>query len=92
MQILDFPDETTIFLLRDINWHTRIQSVLKWHEIASSYKTNFSKIQALWAGAYKNRNDKRRQLIWSQLYIKILELHFVSSILDNKNWDIINDK
>ena len=47
MKILNFPDDTTIFLLRDINCHTRIQSIKKSHEIASSSKTNFSKIQAL---------------------------------------------
>ena len=38
MKILNCPDDTTIFLLRDI---------IKSHEIASSSKTNFSKIQAL---------------------------------------------
>ena len=58
MKTLNFPDDTTIFELRDINWHTRIQSILKSHEKASSSKTNFSKIQALWPGAYKNRIDK----------------------------------
>ena len=92
MKILNFPDNTTIFLLRDINWHTRIQSILKSHEKVSSSKTNFSKIQALWAGAYKNRIDKPGQMIWSQLYIKILGMHFVNSVLDNNHWDILNDK
>ena len=46
MKILNFPDDTTIFLLRDINCHTRIQSNLK-SQKASGLKTNFSKIQAL---------------------------------------------
>ena len=87
MKILNFPDDTTIFLLRDINWHARIQSILKSHQKASSSKTNFSKIQALRAGAYKNRTDKPGQMIWSQLYIKILGI-----TRDNNNWDIINDK
>ena len=36
MKILNFPDGATIFLLRDINCHTRIQSIKKSHEIASS--------------------------------------------------------
>ena len=36
MKILHFPDDTTVFLLRDINCHTRIQSVKKSHEIAFS--------------------------------------------------------
>ena len=49
MKILNFPDDTTIFLLIEINRNTRIQSILKPHEKASSSKTNFSKIQALWA-------------------------------------------
>ena len=28
MKILNFPDDTTILFLRDINYHTRIQSIL----------------------------------------------------------------
>ena len=44
MKILNFPDDTTIFLLRDINYYSRIQSILKSHEKALSRKTNFSKI------------------------------------------------
>ena len=45
MKIINFPGDTTIFLLTDINWNTRIQSILK--PKASSSKTNFSKFQAL---------------------------------------------
>ena len=44
MKILNFSDDTTIFFLRDINYYSRIQSILKSHEKASSRKTNFSKI------------------------------------------------
>ena len=44
MKILSFPDDATIFLLRDINYHTRVQSILNSHEKASSSKTYFSKI------------------------------------------------
>ena len=58
MKMWSFPDETTIFLLRDINCHDRLQSILKSHEKASSWKPNFSKIQALWTGVYKNRIQK----------------------------------
>ena len=36
MKILHFPDDITVFLLRDINCHTRIQSFKKSHEIAFS--------------------------------------------------------
>ena len=50
---------TPPFSYPEILTDTRIQSILKSHEKASSSKTNFSKIQALWAGAYKNRIDKR---------------------------------
>ena len=31
-------------------------------------------MQALWAGAYTNGSDKPRQMVWSQLSIKILLL------------------
>ena len=36
MKILNFPGDITIFLLRDINRHTRMQAILKSHEKASS--------------------------------------------------------
>ena len=87
MKILNFPDDNTISLLRDINCSTRIQWILKWHKKVSSSKTNFSKFQVFWAGAYKKSIDKLRQLVWSQLYIKILGVHFVNCILDNHDWD-----
>ena len=45
MKILSFPDDATFFLLRDINYHNRIQSILKSHEKASSSKTYFSRIE-----------------------------------------------
>ena len=31
-------------------------------------------------------------MVWSQFSMKILEVHFVNSVLDNNNWGIINDK
>ena len=86
MKMWNFPDDSTIFLLRDINCHNRIQSILKSHQKASSLKKHFSKNQALQAGAYKNGINKTGQMIWSQLYIKILGVHFVNSVLDNYNW------
>ena len=86
MKILNLPEDIVIFLLRDINCHTRIQSILKSYEKVSSSKTNFSKIQALWAVAHKNRIEKPGKMVWSQFYIKIFGLHFVNSILDNNHW------
>ena len=38
------------------------------------------------------RIDEPVQMIWSQLYFKILGEHFVNSALDNNSWDIINGK
>ena len=95
MKIWNFSDEATIFLLRDINCHNRIQSILKALGKASSSKTNFSKIQALWAGAYKHTINNPGQMILSQLYIQILGVHLimhVNSVLHNNNWGIINEK
>ena len=91
MKILNFPDDRTIFLLIEINWNTRIQSILKPHEKPSSSKTNFSKIQALWTDLQK-RIDKPGQMILSKLYIEKLGTHLVNSVLDNNNWDIMYDK
>ena len=51
----------------------------------------FSQIQALWAGAYKNRIDQSGQMEWSQFSIKIIGVSFVNSILDNSNWDKISE-
>ena len=86
VKILNFPDDNTIFLIRDINCHTRLQPVLKPHEKASSSKTNFSKIPNLWAVAHRNKTGKPGQMTRSQLYIKIFRVHFVNSVLDNNNW------
>ena len=89
MKMFNFPYDTTIFLLRDINCHARIQSIFTIIWKASSTKINLSKIQAFWAGTYKNRTDKQGQIIWSELSIKILGLHFVNPVLGNNNWDIM---
>ena len=45
MKVLSVSDDNTIFLLRDINCHTRIQSMLKSFKKASSSEINFSKFQ-----------------------------------------------
>ena len=82
---------TLIVLLRNMKCHNRIQSLLKSHEKASQ-KKHSSKIQALWTVVYKYRIDKTGQMMWSQLYIKILRVHFLNSVLDKNNWDIINEK
>ena len=92
MKIFNFSDDTTLFLLRDINCHTRIKSILKLYEKAYSSKMNFSKIQTLWARACKNRIVRPRQIVWSQFSIKILGVHFFNSVLYNNNWEIINRK
>ena len=61
MKILNFHDDTTIFLSRDINYHTRIQPISKSHEKPSSSKINFLKIRAFWAAAHENRIEKSGQ-------------------------------
>ena len=47
VKVLNFADDNTIFLIRDINCHTILQPVLKSHETASSSKKNFSKFPNL---------------------------------------------
>ena len=47
-------------------------------------------------GIYKNKNsldslDKPEQMLWSQFSYKILGTHFGNSVLNNNNWDKIND-
>ena len=46
-------------------------------------------MQALWAGAYKNRIDQPGQIEWSKFSIKILGVNFGISILYNSNWEKI---
>ena len=62
IKIVNFADDTTIFL-RYIDSLTRIQTILKLYEKASSPKINLSNSQALWAGGCKNRYNKPK--IWN---------------------------
>ena len=55
--IVNFADDTTIFL-RDITCLNGIKVILNLYEDVSKSKVNFSKSQALQAGAYKNRIDQ----------------------------------
>ena len=61
IKIVNFDDDTTIFS-RDITCLIRIQEILRLYDNASSSKMNFSKSQALWAGAHKNRIDQPGQM------------------------------
>ena len=77
MKILNVLYDNIIFLLRDINCHTRIQSMLKSFEKASSSKKTFQNFRPYGLGHIKielTNQDKRK---WSQLFIKILGVHFV---------------
>ena len=80
MKILNFADDAIVFL-RNINCFTKIQSILKLYEKASTSKINFSNIQTLWAAAYKNRIDTPGQMIWSQVFIEMFGVHFADSVL-----------
>ena len=72
VNILNAYEDKPIFLLRDINYHTRIQTILKLFEKVSSSKIHISR-----AGAYKNRIEPGK-MVWSQLSIKILGVHFAT--------------
>ena len=65
--------------------------ILILYEYAFSSKINFSKSQALWVGAYKNRINEPGQIEWSQFSMKILGVKFGNSILDNSYWDKISE-
>lgn len=45
----------------------------------------------IWVGTYSNRINKLGKMIWSQFLIKILGIHVGNSILNNNDWDKIND-
>ena len=66
--------------------------ILNLYEQASSSNINFAKFQTLWAGTYKIRIDKAGQMVWSQFSIKTFGVYFLNSVLDNNNWDRINEK
>ena len=80
IKIVDFAEDTTI-LLRDIICLNRIQVILKLYEDTYSSKTKFSKIQAWWSGAYKNRIDQPGQMKWSKFPLKYLDLTLVTLFL-----------
>ena len=52
-------------------------------------KDNFSKSQDLHAGSYKKELIKQDKW-YGHISIKILGVHFGSSVLDNSNWDKIS--
>ena len=87
---MNFADDTTIFL-RSINCFARLKVILKLYEKASSSKMIFSKNWAPRTRTYENRTDKLKKMIWSQSLPKILGIHFGNSILNNNDWDKIND-
>ena len=91
MKILNFADDAIVFL-RNINCFTKIQSILKLYEKASTSKINFSNIQTLWAGAYKNRIDTPGQMIWSHVFIEMFGVHFANSVLYKNKWNKIKNK
>ena len=50
---LNVPDDNTVFLLRDINCHTRIKSILKSFEKFSSSKITFQNFRPYGLGQIK---------------------------------------
>ena len=89
IKLVNFVDDTTIFL-RDIDSLTRLQTILKLYEDASSSKINLTKSQALWSGSYKDRYDKPGNMIRSNFSIKILGINFDNFTSDNSNWDKVS--
>ena len=90
INLVNFADDTTIFL-SDINSLTRLQTILKIYEDASSSKSNIKKSQALWPGSYKDRCNKPGNMKWSNFSIKILGINFDNFVQDKSNWDKIRD-
>ena len=90
INLVNFADDTIIFL-SDINSLTRLQTILKIYEDASSSKINLKKSQALWSGNYKDRYDKPRNMKWSNFFIKMLGINFDNFVPDKSDWDKIRD-
>ena len=87
IKIVNFADDTIIFL-RNVGCLTKKGFILQLCEKASSSKTTFQKARP-YDLQQKNRIDKPRQMGWSQLSIKTVEVHFGNSVHDNTNWDKI---
>ena len=90
IKTVNFADDNIIFL-RHFSYLTKIELILELYQKTSSSKVNFSKSQASWGVAYKNRFDKPRQMAWPQLSIKMVVVYFHNSAHDNRNWDKIYD-
>ena len=80
----------TIFL-SSINCFARIKPILKLYEQDSSSKMIFKESWAPRARTYKNRTDKPEKMVRSRFLIKIQGIFIGNFILDNTDWDIIND-
>ena len=76
IKIVNFADNTPIFLRRNITCLNRIQVILKLYENAKINELNynlpqiyfFQKVKPLLAGAYKKRTDHPGQLEQSQFH------------------------
>ena len=77
--------------LRWYQFFVRLKPILKLYEKASSSITIFPKSWAPWVRAYENRTDNLGKMIWSHSFTKILGMQFGNSIINNNDWDKIND-
>ena len=92
IKILNFPDGTTIFLLRDINSHYRIQSILNHMKKLPAQKHFFQKFWPynLWHIQIELRNQDK----WygHNSILKYLECILLIPSLVTTTGDIINNK
>ena len=92
MKILNFPDDTTIFLLRDINYDTKIQSILNHMKKLLAQRQTFQKFRPyeVWHIKIELRNQGK----WygRNCTLKYLECFLLITSLITTTGDIINNK
>ena len=100
MKMLNFPDNTNIFLLRDINYHTRIQSILNDMEKLLAQKQTFQKlrlyellhirIELRNQGKWHSHNCVLKHLQYSLLIPSVVTI--TGKIINNKIANTSNNK
>ena len=81
LKILQYADDTTLFLENEQSFHNALSFFDKFSEI-SGLKLNLNKTEAMWLGTWKNRNDtlgKTRWKLCPNNVITILGISFSST-------------
>ena len=84
-KVSQYTDDTTVFV-KDESSSIALFKVISIFESGSGAKLNRSKTEALWLGAWRDRQDKPLGLTWFKK-TKILGIYFGTSNTERDNWE-----